>query len=1102
MDDAVGDPREGWLARLLCAATRTVSSRPGMSLALVLIASLLSLGVAARFLTLKTDRADLISDDAPFQKRWANYTEKFGSQSDIVVVVESESTDEVCQVLDVLGSRLVDEPQLFDRVAWRFDPQGLQAKGLQFLTPKQLEEGLQRLNAYAPILDGHWNRAGLESYCRRLAQHIQSATERGDLEERDATLRQAARLCLSLDRFFQSTMPAAAPQGFAPAVHLESNHRPDRQRLIETGFEVPSLAGPAPGLPSSAKTAIMTAATTGYLTEHGLPAGAQETQFHSPWPEILPPDARKMQQFDRPRYYLSEDGQMGFIQTVPVDSGGNLSGLSPPVVRVRQIVAEVQEDYPQVRIGLTGIPILESDEMQRSQSDMTTASIVSFVGVGLILLIGFRGLRHPMLALIMLLVGLAWSLGYTTLAVGHLNILSVSFAAILIGLGVDFAIHYLARYLELRHQGAELLPALQRTSSGVGTGIVTAAVTTAVAFFCACFTSFLGVAELGIIAGGGILVCSAATFLVLPALVAVADRNVEPRRLPNPFRGDLLRLATHEHPVLVTIVTLGAILLVGSQAIEFEDGKATSRVTYDANLLHLQAKGVDSVEVQNRVFQKSQAGLLYAVSIAKSPADARRLKEKFLELDTVLHVEELGSAMPKYPSAETQLLVQAFHARLQNLSALPREFPVIDPGSVGGAMESLFVAMHQADTPETRPATAALDKFLSSLEQVPLPQQVELLGGYQYAMLTALRGQFEAIFAVSNPEPVSEHDLDPGTRDRFVSANSEWLLRIYPREQVWDEEPLARFVADVRTIDRDVTGTPLQNYEAARQIRESYFNAALLALAAICMVLLIDALKTGPLIVSLLTPLIVVGYAMTTLQSPQEPLNVLMLIGIYVGVAMAVAAIFDFSNVKNALLSLLPPIVGGILMFGILGGLDVQLNPANLIVLPLILGIGVDDGVHVLHDFRMQRGDYRTSASTINAITLTSLTSMVGFGSLMLSSHQGLASLGLVLVVGVGSCLFVSLVLLPALLTLLHHRQPFAAEMGAMSPPAPTKSMNDDTEESEASIGRRREQPRGLTEQRDDERDFRLSGNLPTSSKMSTQSPDVPPDKRLSNAIY
>ena len=128
---------------------------------------------------------------------------------------------------------------------------------------------------------------------------------------------------------------------------------------------------------------------------------------------------------------------------------------------------------------------------------------------------------------------------------------------------------------------------------------------------------------------------------------------------------------------------------------------------------------------------------------------------------------------------------------------------------------------------------------------------------------------------------------------------------------------------------------------------------------------------------------------------------------------------------------MVPPITGGLLMLGVLGLTGIDLNPANLIVLPLVLGIGVDDGVHVVHDYRMQRrGQYRTSSSTINAIVLTSLTSMIGFGSMMFAAHRGLYRVGLVLVIGIGSCLFVSLVTLPAMLTLADRMQSRKSETG------------------------------------------------------------------------
>jgi predicted RND superfamily exporter protein len=133
---------------------------------------------------------------------------------------------------------------------------------------------------------------------------------------------------------------------------------------------------------------------------------------------------------------------------------------------------------------------------------------------------------------------------------------------------------------------------------------------------------------------------------------------------------------------------------------------------------------------------------------------------------------------------------------------------------------------------------------------------------------------------------------------------------------------------------------------------------------------------------------------------------------------------FDFRSPRYALMAALPLGVGVLQTFGILGLLNLPLNPANMIALPLMLGIGVDYGVHIIHDYLEQKGRYRMSASTAIAVLVDSLTTIVGFGGLMIASHQGLQSLGRVLTIGVSCCLFTSLVMLPALLTwLTRHRE-------------------------------------------------------------------------------
>ena len=944
----------GLIPGIVRSVTRGVSRRPVGVLWLVVLSASLSLGVAVRFLSFKTERSDLIDQSADFQQRWQRYTDAFGGQSDAVVVVEASDRATIQAVLEDLGKRIAREDRLFERVLFKTDPRPLRIKALQYFSPQELESCLGRLERYSDVLLGNWQEAGLQATTERLTQQLGSDDAR-----------------------------AAAEAEIRSEMFVDSLHE--------------AFAG---------------------------------HPFQTPWPPLLPHARQADLATFEPVYQVNEDGTMGFLLLTPLESGQDFSGTSQSIDRLRELIAEVRQRHRDVQIGLTGIPVLESDEMRRSQSDMTIASGVSFLGVGTLLVVGFRGIRHPLLAMIMLLVGLAWSLGYATLFVGHLNILSVSFTAILVGLGIDFAIHYLARYIEVRHEGVALRPALRRTSSDVGTGIVTAAVTTALAFFCATLTSFLGVAELGVIAGGGILLCCAATFLVLPALVAIADRNVEPRRLPTPFQGALLKRLTTNHPWLVSTATLMAILIVGVGAVRLTGGKLTSRVKYDANLLNLQADEVDSVEVLNRVFRESNGSLLYAVSIRNDPHEVRRLKREFERLPTVARVEELASHLPQYSVRETGLLVQAIHAQLSHVSEFPRQLPRVDPQSLGRALESFFLALDVRGTERAVAAADRLNEVLNRLERLPLESQVQVLAEYQYAMLAALKAEFEAVAEISDPQPVSPTDFPPSLRNRFVSDHGEWLLRVYPSEQIWDAEPLARFVADVRTVDPDATGTPLQNHEAARQIQDSYLNAAVYALAVIWIVLLVDSVRRGPLLIGLLTPLALMGLAVTTLEDPQSLLTPMQMLAMYLCMLTSAAGIFDFPNVRNTFLTLVPPVGGGILMFGVLGFCGIDLNPANLIVLPLILGIGVDDGVHVIHDFRMQSGSYRTSSSTINAIMLTSLTSMIGFGSMMLAAHRGLASLGLVLVIGVGSCLFVSLVTLPAILTLVSRREQAAHGRG------------------------------------------------------------------------
>jgi len=950
MPHDVPEREDSTVATALAAVTRFASGHPFLVLALIGLLSLASIGLSVQKLGFKTNRADLIDPAADYQRRWLTYTDAFGDLSDIVVVVEGRDPDTIKQVLEEVGSRLQQENELFINVQYKVDTTDLRRKGLQYLSPQQLEVLLERLQEFGPVLRGKWNLFNLR------------------------TLYQGLRFQLS--RVQQAPDPAMAEQAAEPL--LEMVHR----------------------------------------LSQSLSAFAANRGYNSPWHDLVPLEDSQRAEANQVRYFLNEAGTFGFVLALPKPVENDFEGPTQAIDHARALIAEVGGRFPGVRLGLTGIPVLENDEMRSSQDSMFWASIISFVGVGLLLMTGFRGFRHPLIGLTMLGVGTIWAFGFSTLAVGHLNILSVSFVTILVGLGIDYGILYVSRYLEARHEGQELQPALLTTSRTVGPGILTAAVTTSLAFFTAIFTDFLGVAELGIIAGGGILCCALAAFFALPSLISVLDRRSPAARLPHPYEGKTLRFLGTRFPV---VVVLGAIVLI------ITIGMNGFRVRYDYNLLNLQAEGVESVELQERIIEESDTRLLFAVSLANSAEEALEMKRKYEALPEVHHVDELASFLPPHPPEDTLLQVQAINAML---GRLPTEVPSptdIDPSAIGQRIEQLYEALEGFKSPLALQTREVLDRFLNQLDTLPLERQLQIFQEYQYRMTADLLARLNGLASAANPEPVGLNDLPEGMAARFVSPQGKWLLQIYPRNEIWEIEPLTAFVNAVRTVDPDVTGTPLQNYEASGEIRRSYQTIALYALFATLLVLLVDFLNFRDALLAIFGPLagtVLIAAASTALGNEFSWLHAALA---YIGMVIALVALIDFTGLRDALLAMLPPTAGAALMMGILGLLRVDLNPANLIVLPLIVGIGVDSGVHVLHDYRLQPRQYRPSSSTLNSVTLTGLTTMVGFGSMIIAPHRGLMSLGVVLTVGVGSCLFVSLILLPAILTLLSRSRDQAA---------------------------------------------------------------------------
>jgi hopanoid biosynthesis associated RND transporter like protein HpnN len=653
-------------------------------------------------------------------------------------------------------------------------------------------------------------------------------------------------------------------------------------------------------------------------------------------------------------HLLMNDGQTGVVLLRLKEQPGEATKGASAIAHLRELIDSLRPRHARVQMGLTGMPILEYDEMAASQGDMARSTWLSFVCVLVFFWASFGSWRHTLLSNLTLLIGMAWSFGYLTLVVGHLNILSVAFAAIVIGIGIDFSIHYVSHYLNYRARGMASGKALIETATYVGPGVVTGAITTALAFFTAAFTEFVGIVELGIIAGGGIVLCLIATVIALPAMIELADRQ-RTDRVTNEILNVSAWLWPAKHFPQATL--LAGVIATVLICFGLKD------LRYDHNLLNLQPNHLESVEIERDVLSSKDQSFWCALAMADDPTHALELKQQFESLETVSRVEEVASLLPVEDDAVRSAIVR--------VGALLSKVPANLPAALDARPLDTELARAQA--------------FAVNSDKQQLAIQIEM---FRRKLQTAAAGQvavadqwaqnlpgLRSLQSLSDPEAPRLSDLSPPIVDRYVGRSGKFLLRVYAKGNIWDMDALKRFVADVETVDPHVTGHPVQTFYASRHMQKSYLQAALYSL------------------------LCVVG-----------------------------TLLLDYRSVKHTLLAMLPLVFGVLQMLGIMGLLGIPFNPANMIALPLILGMGVEEGVHLTHEFRRQKGRFQLGNSTAMAVMLTSATTIAGFACMIISRHQGLRSLGQILTFGMATCLVVSLYGFFALLRCMTWQRPDLAD--------------------------------------------------------------------------
>jgi len=691
-------------------------------------------------------------------------------------------------------------------------------------------------------------------------------------------------------------------------------------------------------------------------------------------------------------YLASENGRMLFIRVTPRKEAQSINALADAIEAIRGMVDKVSPRYPGVEAGLTGIDVVEADETDTAMRDSTITSLIAAVLITVMLTGAFGGWRVPVLAVAALGVGIVWTFGFLTLAVGHLQVLSIVFAVILLGLGIAYGVH-LASCVELiRHKHADtpqgFSAAMRESFQTVGPGVITGAVTTSAAFCTTMLTDFRGVAEMGLIAAGGIFLCLFSMFSVFPALLSLyasGKHHFDPARAG--------RFRVFEPRWVMPFVKRPRATLATAAVVTGVSLIAVAQMDFDYDLMKLQPRGVDSVQWQDRIAHDGGQSIWAAVSVADSLEEARRLKDRYMALACVADVKGIGMLFPSDEAEKIEKLTAmrnrlgtTLTAALADEPSAQAQGPVPDLGTQLMAMRLALGAAMNQEMPQVihqrlQGLAKVIGRVTTSLSQLNGDQRTARLGQLQDEYQQWRQQTAAQIDAALDTSPLVPTDL-PGELVRPYIGNAgphagKYALEIHPRLPAGVDGPLApvflpQFIGQLEQLDEHITGVIVQVYRSGHLILRSYQAAGLYALAVVFVLVWLD-----------------------------------------------------FRSARAASLSLLPVAVGFVVTAGVMWLAGVSVNPANIIVLPLMFGIGVDSGVHMLHRCRQDPHGQPVglTCGTGKGITVTSLTAVIGFGSMMFASHRGIASLGFVMATGIGLTMLACWTVMPAWLCLVSARR-------------------------------------------------------------------------------
>ncbi len=682
-------------------------------------------------------------------------------------------------------------------------------------------------------------------------------------------------------------------------------------------------------------------------------ANIEDRFYQLSWQELI---------LDRP---TTPDERRRFIVLKPYLDYGTLSPGGPAIEAVQETLAELGiDETPGVRVRITGSVPLAHDELKSVSQGVGVGALLALALVGLILYLGLRSLSLTVATVATLVMGLTATAAFAAATVGELNLISVAFAVLYIGLGVDYSIHLSLRYRELLEQGKPVSEALREATSDVGISLLLCSFTTAVGFYAFLPTAYAGIAELGLISGTGMLISLVANLTFLPAFLSLMPPS--PASLRRPIARGALAMRFIDFPRRhARTVRLGA-LVVGLAAVAL-----LPWVQFDSDFMNLRNPNKESVKTFNDLLDEPEHSPLTLVSVQSDAAAANGLAAKVSQLGVVDKAITLEDFIPKNQTEKLALIDEMTFLLGPELTQSSPSAE-IDPQQRYRAIEGLRTALQRfaAEAESVHAATAQqLSRRVKEWQQEVRMQEpaarAERALAVENSLLTTLPLQLKALEAAMQAGPITRSELPAALVERWLSQDNRYRVEIFPSQPLTDEAKIRQFVEQVQTVAPHATGLPVFQLEAADTVVSAFQQAFTYALLAI-FILLSVLLRSLSSVTLILAPLVL-------------------------------------ATILTGSASVL---------------FEIPFNFANVVALPLIFGIGVDNGIHVVHRARLRRTHEMNllHTSTTRAILFSSLTTLCSFGSLALSPHRGTASIGQLLAIGIVATLVCTLVVLPALL--------------------------------------------------------------------------------------